>query len=56
MIAVNGYIDGNTLVAIDDSLRNFNGSEILIRLVDKPKNKTSAGSERQKPCKQYKAF
>lgn len=48
MIAVNGYIDGNTLVAIDDSLRNFNGSEILIRLVDKPKNKISAGSERQK--------
>lgn len=37
MLAVKGYIDGNTVVAIDDGLRNFSGNEILIRIVDKPK-------------------
>ena len=36
MLSVKGYIDGNTVVALDDGLRNFNGSEILIRLVKKP--------------------
>ena len=37
MLAVKGYIDGNTVVTIDDGLQNFNGNEILIRIVDKPK-------------------
>ncbi|MBQ9621884.1 MAG: hypothetical protein IJP90_03375 [Treponema sp.] len=36
MLSVKGYIDGNTVVTLDDGLRNFNGSEILIRLVKKP--------------------
>lgn len=38
MLAVKGYIDGNTVVAIDDDLRNFDGNEILIHIVDKPKS------------------
>ncbi len=37
MLAVKGYIDGNTVVTIDDGLQNFSGNEILIRIVDKPK-------------------
>ncbi len=37
MYALEGYIDGNTVVTLDDGLRNFNGSEILIRIVEKPK-------------------
>ena len=36
ILAVKGYIDGNTVVAIDDGLRNFSENEILIRIVDKP--------------------
>ena len=50
MVAVKGYIDGNTVVAIDEDLRNFNGDEILIRIVDKPKSNTvsSVGDERIK--------
>lgn len=35
MFALNGYIDGNTLIATDDSLKNFHGDEILIRIVKK---------------------
>ncbi|MBP5176748.1 MAG: hypothetical protein ILP07_12675 [Treponema sp.] len=35
MLALNGYIDGNTLIATDDSLKNFHGDEILIRIVKK---------------------
>ena len=42
MLTVQGYIDGNTVVTLDDGLRNFNGSEILIRLVEKPKDQSSA--------------
>ena len=42
MLSVQGYIDGNTVVTLDDGLRNFNGSEILIRLVEKPKDQSSA--------------
>lgn len=37
MYALEGYIDENTVVTLDDGLRNFNGSEILIRIVEKPK-------------------
>ena len=36
MISVNGYIDGNTLIATDDALRNFRGKEILIRILPRP--------------------
>ena len=48
MLAVKGYIDGNTVVALDDGLRDFSGSEILIRLVDNPnaKQNPAAGNER----------
>ena len=50
MLAVKGYIDGNTVVAIDDDLRNFDGNEILIHSVDKPKSDViqTVGSERLK--------
>lgn len=50
MLAVTGYIDGNTVVAIDDDLRNFDGNEILIHIVDKPKSDVTqiVGSERLK--------
>ena len=50
MLAVIGYIDGNTVVAIDDDLRNFDGNEILIHIVDKPTSDATqtAGSERLK--------
>ena len=50
MTAVKGYIDGNTVVAIDDGLRNFRGNEILIQIVDKPKTEIThaVGSERIK--------
>lgn len=50
MLAVKGYIDGNTVVAIDDDLRNFDGNEILIHIVDKPKSDVTqnVGSERLK--------
>ncbi len=50
MLAVKGYIDGNTVVAIDDDLRNFDGNEILIHIVDKPKPDVAqtVGSERLK--------
>ena len=33
MFALDGDRDGNTLVATDESLRNFHGGEILIRVV-----------------------
>lgn len=50
MLAVKGYIDGNTVVAIDDDLRNIDGNEILIHIVDKPKPDViqTVGSERLK--------
>ncbi|MBO7582716.1 MAG: hypothetical protein J6T20_02865 [Treponema sp.] len=50
MLAVKGYIDGNTVVAIDDDLQNIDGNEILIHIVEKPKSDVtrSAGSERLK--------
>ena len=50
MLAVKGYIDGNTVVAIDDDLRNFDGNEILIHIVEKPKPDVTqtVGSERLK--------
>jgi len=53
MLAVKGYIDGNTVVALDDGLRDFSGSEILIRLVDNPNAKTTlaSGSERRNALK-----
>ena len=38
MLAVKGYIDGNTVVAIDDDLQNIDGNEILIHIVEKPKS------------------
>ena len=38
MLAVKGYIEGNTVVAIDDDLQNYDGNEILIHIVDKPKS------------------
>ena len=38
MLAVKGYIEGNTVVAIDDDIQNYNGNEILIHIVDKPKS------------------
>ena len=41
MISVNGYIDGNTLIATDDALRNFRGKEILIRILPRPVKKPS---------------
>lgn len=44
MIAVNGYIDGNTVVATDESLRNFKGDEIIIRIM----KKTTTDSDLQK--------
>ena len=48
MVAVKGYINGNTVVALDGGLRDFSGSEILIRLVDNPNAKPNpaAGNER----------
>ena len=48
MLAVKGYIDGDTVVALDNGLRDFSGSEILIRLVDNPNAKPpmTAGNER----------
>lgn len=51
MIAVNGYIDGNTVVATDESLRNFKGDEIIIRIIKKPKTESEQKSvqQRQKP-------
>ena len=50
MLAVKGYIDGNTVVAIDDDLRDFDGNEILIHIVEKPKPDVTqtVGSERLK--------
>lgn len=50
MLAVKGYIDGNTVVAIDDDLQNIDGNEILIHIVEKPKSDVtrSACSERLK--------
>ena len=50
MVAVKGYIDGNTVVTIDDGLRNFSGNELLIRIVDKPipNAAQTAGDERLK--------
>ena len=36
MLAVKGYIDGNTVVTIDNSLHDFKGHELLIRIVEKP--------------------
>ena len=50
MLTVKGYIDGNTVVAIDDDLRDFDGNEILIHIVEKPKPDVTqtVGSERLK--------
>ena len=44
MTEISGYIDGNTVVALDDGLRDFKGSEVLIRLVEKPERQ---GEERK---------
>jgi hypothetical protein len=46
MISVNGYIDGNTLIATDDALRNFRGKEILIRILPRPVKKPSLEDKR----------
>ena len=53
MTTIDGYIDGNAVIALDGALRNFTGSEILIRLVEKPKEPPAtqekpAENERQK--------
>lgn len=49
MLAVNGYIDGNTVVATDESLRNFKGNEIVIRIIKKPTTESEFARQRQKP-------
>ena len=41
MLVIPGYIDGNTVVAIDSELNNFSGSEILFKIVEKPKTQTA---------------
>ena len=43
MLAITGYIDGNTVVAIDNKLNDFTGNEILVKIVEKPKSQTPAG-------------
>lgn len=53
MTTIDGYIDGNAVIALDGELSNFTGSEILIRLVEKPKEPPAAQekpaeNERQK--------
>ena len=47
MLAITGYIDGNTVVALDNKLNDFTGNEILVKIVEKPKSQTPA-SERLK--------
>ena len=47
MISVNGYIDGNTLIATDDALRNFRGKEILIRILPRPVKKPSLKEDKR---------
>ena len=42
MLAITGYIDGNTLVAIDNKLNDFTGNEILVKIVEKPKSQITA--------------
>jgi len=52
MLAITGYIDGNSVVVIDNVLHDFTGSELLIRIVKKPKSQSvvkksqTTGSER----------
>lgn len=52
MLAITGYIDGNSVVVIDNVLHDFTGSELLIRIVRKPKSQSvvkksqTTGSER----------
>ena len=54
MYSLKGYIDGNTVVALDDNLRDFTGTELLIQIVEKPKasvttqTSQTSGSERLK--------
>ncbi len=57
MYSLKGYIDGNTVVALDNNLHDFTGTELLIQIVEKPKSldttqtsKTS-GSERLQALK-----
>ena len=38
MVSMKGYIEGNTVVAIDDNLNDFTGNELLIHIVEKPKS------------------
>ena len=47
MLAITGYIDGNTVVAIDNKLNDFTGNEILVKIVEKPKSQIT-GTERLK--------
>ncbi|MBR5401867.1 MAG: hypothetical protein IK102_08645 [Treponema sp.] len=42
MVSMKGYIEGNTVVAIDDNLNDFTGNELLIHIVDKPKSQPVA--------------
>ena len=52
MLAITGYIDGNSVVVIDNVLHDFTGSELLIRIAKKPKSQSvvkksqTTGSER----------
>ena len=49
MYSLTGYIDGNTLIATDESLRSYEGGEILIRIVQNPnshKNNNSSLEEK----------
>ena len=47
MLAITGYIDENTVVAIDNKLNDSPGNEILVKIVEKPKSQTPT-SERLK--------
>ena len=52
MYSLKGYIDGNTVVAIDNGLHDFAGSELLIQIVEKPQSRPMpTGTERLQALK-----
>ena len=57
MYSLKGYIDGNTIVALDNNLHDFTGTELLSQIVEKPKSLDTtqpskpSGSERLQSLK-----
>lgn len=60
LVAVKGIIQGNTVVIADDDIREYDGAEVVVTLLDYPQKKASVdwdsfalSSERGKNVDEY---